>query len=137
VLVFRSADALQNSPLLASVLLLGPIASGVINLTLPFQRNDGYFLLCDLSGIDNLGHAAAQAAASLLSGHEPNREGDVWWMPWYGVGDMLASGLTYGALSGLLSAPVLPLPYAFLLGCMAGLTGRVYALRKSLADTNG
>ena len=109
----------------------------LLNVFLPFQGNDGYFVLSDLTGINHLGRLGARAALSLVLGDDESRpENAAWWVSWYGVGDFFASGVTYGSLVGLVSAILLSSSVAALAGCVAAVAGGLYTSKKNLGSGN-
>jgi hypothetical protein len=137
VVLLYLLGTLQGAPLLPVLLTLGPFAAVLLNVFLPFQGNDGYFVVSDLTGINHLRRLGARAALSLVLGDDESRPEDgPWWVSWYGVGDFLASGVTYGGLAGLVSAILLPSWFAAFAGCVAAVAGGLYMFKKSLGGGN-
>jgi hypothetical protein len=69
---------------LAMVLFGGPLS--VLRNLFPFYKSDGYYVLQELSGIDNLGRKGRVAALSLLE-PVPGAQDTAgpWWLPFYGL----------------------------------------------------
>ena len=63
---------------------------------LPFFRNDGYFLLEELTRTSNLAARARQAMASTFTAGasaRASREGTEWWLPWYALFEFVYAAL--------------------------------------------
>lgn len=110
---------------IAAILFGGPL-SVCVNL-IPFFRTDGYWVLRELSGIDNLRLEAERAARIVFFQNQPLEADDPWWLPWYGMlaihllpALILIAGASVGQVTGLV--PLLP-------GAAAGL-GLLLGARK-------
>jgi putative peptide zinc metalloprotease protein len=135
ILVLRDVRG-ASTIALVTVLISGP-ASVVFNLALPFLRNDGYFVMEELSGIANLStKALASARMEFGAPSLATARAEPWWLAWYGALD-----LAYGAVaSGLLPALLLqvagvPTSLSAALGLIVGVTlswKRMQAAVKSL-----
>lgn len=64
-----------------------PVTSVLVNLALPFIRNDGYYVLEELFRIRSLAEKGRRSAYSTFFGIDMGRApaSDPWWLPWYGL----------------------------------------------------
>jgi hypothetical protein len=113
---------------LATVVALGGVWSVVGNLLLPI-RNDGYYVLADLTRADDLEQRARHAARQAFFASGESADGP-WWLAWYGLfataftpAVVLLAGLQLHRMGAGAPAVVLAVPLAATL------------LRRSLAST--
>lgn len=103
-MLFAHAMVWNVPDLVVAGVLVGGPASIVFNLLLPFLKNDGYFLLQEVTGIRNLGAKAAVAAHQQFLDTGSSAGVSSWWLSWYGLLHMTYCGFMGAMIGGAIGA---------------------------------
>ena len=115
--MFPVAAGTSTSLVVRSLIMIVIPMSLVLNILLPFHRNDGYFMLQELTGVYNL-RIKARATARREFFSSGDVSGGAKWVAWYGMAEAMgnafvvtlvigvvfsSAGRWFGAVAGLAS----------------------------------